>query len=384
MKDARTRLSARYLAVLRHYLGTPRPGDGAGARTLGRTALARGVTTSELALMHAQAVVALTSYELNTPGDHTIKRALESVHRAQMFFAETVVPLDAARAAAQKTAYTLQLRHDSLRLRSEALTRGNRRLEREIARRKAGETIIRRGRKEYQKLFAESQSMQRKLRLMTRQIILAQEEERKEISRELHDEVVQTLVGINVQLATLTKGASVGLETMKERIAQTQRLVANSVSAVHRFARELRPAVLDDLGLVPALRGYCEGLSTRRKFRIQLTTSGRIERLDSPRRTALYRVAQEALTNVSRHAMATKVRVTLSEKGPLIRMEVKDNGKSFAVAQTLSRQNPNRLGLIGMKERIEMVGGAFSITSLPGQGTSVRAEVPFDGPKAKA
>jgi len=384
IKDARTRLSARYLAILRHYLEATRPGKGAGGRSLGRAALAQGVTTSELALMHAQAVVALTSYELNTPGDHTIKRALESVQRAQLFFAETVVPLDAARAAAQKKAYTLQLRHDSLRVRSEALVRGNRRLQREIARRKAGEAVIRHGRKENQKLLAESQAMQKKLRLMTRQIILAQEEERKEISRELHDEVVQTLVGINVQLATLTKGASVGLETMKERIAQTQRLVANSVSAVHRFARELRPAVLDDLGLVPALRGYCEGLSTRRKFRLHLATSGRIESLDSPRRTALYRVAQEALTNVSRHAMATQVRLTLAEKGPLIRMEVKDNGKSFAVEQAVSRQNPNRLGLVGMKERIEMVGGTFRITSVPGRGTTVRAEVPFDLSKAKA
>jgi signal transduction histidine kinase len=226
--------------------------------------------------------------------------------------------------------------------------------------------------------------MQRKLRQMARQIIVAQEEERKEISRELHDEVVQTLVGINVQLATLTKGASVGLETMNERIAQTQRLVANSVNAVHRFARELRPAVLDDLGLVPALRGYCEGLSNRRKFRIQLAASGRIESLNSPRRTALYRVAQEALTNVSRHAMASRVRLTLREKNGLVRMEVKDNGKSFAVAQALSRQNPNRIGLIGMKERIEMVGGNFRITSLPGKGTTVRAEVPFEVSKAKA
>jgi signal transduction histidine kinase len=384
MKDAQTRLSARYLAVLGKYLGAERPGSGADARALGQTALLHGVKTSELALMHAQAVVALTSYELNTPGEHTIKRALEAVHRAQMFFAETVVPLDAARTAARETAYRLQLRHNSLRARSEALKRGNRKLQREIARRKAGEAVIHRGRKQYQKLWAESQSMQRKLRQMARQIIVAQEEERKEISRELHDEVVQTLVGINVQLATLTKGASVGLETMNERIAQTQRLVANSVNAVHRFARELRPAVLDDLGLVPALRGYCEGLSNRRKFRIQLAASGRIESLNSPRRTALYRVAQEALTNVSRHAMASRVRLTLREKNGLVRMEVKDNGKSFAVAQALSRQNPNRIGLIGMKERIEMVGGNFRITSLPGKGTTVRAEVPFEVSKAKA
>jgi signal transduction histidine kinase len=99
--------------------------------------------------------------------------------------------------------------------------------------------------------------------------------------------------------------------------------------------------------------------------------------LDSARRTVLYRVAQEALTNVARHAQASVVNVSLREIPGAIRMEVHDNGKSFQVQQTLSAKTNQRLGLLGMRERVEMVGGTLTIESAPGQGTTVRAEIPF-------
>jgi signal transduction histidine kinase len=384
MITARTKLSASYLTALRAYLESNRTGPGPRARALGREALSIGLATPDLALLHAQAVVALTSYNFANSRNGSIRRAKQAVRRAQLFFGETLRPIESTELAARQNARALVQRHDSLRRHSSALALSNRRLQREINRRRAGEVIIREGREQYQKLFAESQLMQRKLRQMTRQMILAQEEERKEISRELHDEVVQTLVGINVQLGTLTKGASVGLHTLKERIAQTQRLVANSVNAVHRFACELRPPVLDDLGLIPALRTYCDGLASRRKFKISFAASGPVESLDSGRRTALYRVAQEALTNVSRHAKASKVSLTLSEAPGIIRMEVIDNGQSFQVDQALAAQHRNRLGLIGMRERLEMVGGTLTITSVPGRGTTVRADIPLDSPPSTA
>src|SRR5581483_4728927 len=141
----------------------------------------------------------------------------------------------------------------------------------------AGEVVIRKGKEQYRALFLESQVMQKKLRQLTRQIISAQEEERKEISRELHDEVVQTLVGINVELSALGRGAVASLHAMKAKIAHTQRLVEHSVSAVHRFARELRPAVLDDLGLIPALHAYRQNLASRKKIKIQMTAFGGVE-----------------------------------------------------------------------------------------------------------
>lgn len=236
---------------------------------------------------------------------------------------------------------------------------------------------VRQGRAHYQKLFLESRIMQKKLRHVTRQIILAQEEERRRISRELHDEVVQTLVGINVELSALTKGTSAGLHNLKAKIARTQRLVEHSVNAVHRFARDLRPAVLDDLGLIPALHAYSQGLASRKKLKIRMTAFGGVESLGAAARTVLFRVAQEALSNVARHARATTVAISIARTNGLIRLEITDNGRSFPVHQVMLARSRKRLGLLGMQERVEMVGGQLTIESAPGRGTTVRADLPF-------
>jgi signal transduction histidine kinase len=306
-----------------------------------------------------------------------------SVKRAGFFFSQALIPLEAAQRATQAANLLLMQHNEELRVHTAALAKGNRQLQREIARRKFGEALINKGKEKYRELFLESQVMQKKLRQLTHQIISAQEDERKEISRELHDEVVQTLVGINVELSALGKGASVGLHTLKEKIARTQQLVENSVNAVHRFARELRPAVLDDLGLIPALHAYSKSLAERKKLKIQMTAFGGVEALGSAKRTVLFRVAQEALTNIARHAHATQVRMSISEISGAVRMEISDNGKSFLVKETLSAKSNKRLGLIGMRERVEMVGGSLAIESAPGQGTTVRAEIPFIQEKAK-
>jgi signal transduction histidine kinase len=254
--------------------------------------------------------------------------------------------------------------------RTTQLTFTNQRLE-------ASLRVVRIGQEENRTHLVESQIMQKKLRQLTHQILSAQEEERKKISRELHDEVVQTLVGINVELSALVHGNSAGVRQMQSKIAHTQRLVESSVDAVHRFARELRPAVLDDLGLIPALHAYCKSLAARKKLRIQLTAFGGVEKLASDKRTVLYRVAQEALTNVARHARATQARVTISKIPGAVRLEISDNGKSFPVRKILRSKNNKRLGLVGMRERVEMVGGSLTIESTPGKGTTVRAEIPF-------
>lgn len=376
-KNARRRLSARYLTALRIQLGRKSRGNGDRAQRLGRSALAGGLVTLDLAHIHEQAVVALaSSHDFADTRNGSLKRA-------GLFFTHALVPLEAAQRAARQSHHDLQERNERLRLHTTALARGNHRLEREITRRKAGEALIRKGKEQYRILFLESQVMQKKLRQLTRQIISAQEEERKEISRELHDEVVQTLVGINVELSALGAGASVGLRAMKAKIARTQRLVENSVNAVHRFARELRPAVLDDLGLIPALHAYSKSLAERKKLKIQMTAFGGVEALGAAKRTVLFRVAQEALTNVARHAHATQVRMSISEISGAIRMEISDNGQSFHVGNALRARNPKRLGLIGMKERVEMVGGKLTIESARGKGTTVRAEIPFNLEKTK-
>jgi signal transduction histidine kinase len=376
-KNARKQMPARYLAALRAHLDGNSAGNGDHAQGLGRAAVAGGLLTMDVALMHERAMIALT------PSHDFANRRGGAIKRAGYFFTQALIPLEAAYRATHVAHQHLQQINETLRLHAAALAAGNRKLEQEITRRHAGEVAIREGKEKYHKLFLESQVMQKKLRQLTRQIIMAQEEERKEISRELHDEVVQTLVGINVELAALGKGASVGLRTLKEKIARTQRLVENSVNEVHRFARELRPAVLDDLGLIPALHAYSKSLAERKKLKIQMTAFGGVEALGTVKRTVLFRVAQEALTNVARHANASKVKMSISEVAGAIRMEIIDNGKSFQVEKVFGANSHHRLGLIGMKERVEMVGGKLTIESAPGVGTTVRAEIPFTPEKTK-
>ncbi len=378
LKSIRRRLTARYLTALRTHIGKrDRGNNGDHAQDLGRAAVAAGLAPLDLAIMHEKAVAALSSSHDFANGRNGFFK------RKGFFFTQALIPLEAAHRATRETNRELQQRNKTLRQLTVALSRGNRRLQREIARRQAGQTAIVKGRERYRTLFLESQVMQKRLRQLTRQIISAQEEERKMISRELHDEVVQTLVGINVELSALSHGASLGLRTMQAKIARTQRLVENSVNAVHRFARELRPAVLDDLGLIPALHAYSESLAARKKIRIQMTAFGGVEALGSAKRTVLFRVAQEALTNVARHAQASQVRMSLTEKSGAIQMEISDNGKSFHVGKALTARNPKRLGLVGMRERVEMVGGTLTIESAPGKGTTVRAEIPFNREKDK-
>jgi signal transduction histidine kinase len=265
----------------------------------------------------------------------------------------------------------------TLRHHTDALARSNRKLEREVSRRRRAELKIEQAKERYRGLFLESQLMQAKLHRLTRQIISTQEEERKRISRELHDEVVQTLVGINVELSALGQTAGSDVRLLRRKIAHTQRIVENSVRSVHRFARELRPTVLDDLGLIPALHAFSQNLAARKKFRIQMTAFGGVEALSLARRTVLFRVAQEALNNVARHAEASLATIGISEHGGAIRMQISDNGKSFEVGPTLLAKNNRRLGLIGMRERMEMIGGTLAIDSTPARGTTILADIPF-------
>ena len=217
------------------------------------------------------------------------------------------------------------------------------------------------------------------MRQLSRQILSAQENERKEISRELHDMVAQTLMGINIRLATLKTEAALDTTGLDRSIAQTQRLVEHSVNLVHQFARELRPAVLDDLGLIPALHSFMKNFTERTGVRTCLTAFAEVELLTMSRRTALFRVAQEALTNVARHAQASRVDVSIQKLPDGVCMQIEDDGKSFPVQRVLlARGGSKRLGLLGMRERLEMVGGRFEVESAPGKGTTITACIPVD------
>jgi PAS domain S-box-containing protein len=261
--------------------------------------------------------------------------------------------------------------------RAEALAVSNQELKREIARRQAVEESLKQSEQNQTWLLEKSRAMQEQLRHLSRQILQAQEDERKRISLELHDVIAQTLTGINIRLANLKKRAGISPGNFDRDIERTQKLVENSVNIVHQFARELRPALLDDLGLVPALHSFLKKFTAQTGVHVHLTAFAGSEGLDTPRRTILYRVALEALTNISRHAKASHVDVTLRKLATGISMRISDNGKSFKVERKMNAGGGKRLGLLGMRERLEMVGGRFEIESAPGRGTSITAEIPF-------
>jgi signal transduction histidine kinase len=250
-------------------------------------------------------------------------------------------------------------------------------LRREIDRRQAVEESLRKSEQHYSRLLKESRQMQDQLRLLSRQVLTMQEEERKKISRELHDVIAQTLTGINVRLAALKNEATSDTRGLERSIARTQQLVQQSVDIVHQFARKLRPTVLDDLGLIPALHTFMKHFKAETGIRLSLSAFAAVEQLNGDKRTVLYRVAQEALTNVARHAQASRADVKLQKLDDAVCMTITDDGKGFQKERVAHAKKGKRLGLLSMRERLEMVGGNFTVTSTPGKGTTVLAQVPL-------
>ena len=363
--------SRRYQDALRIQMKQGKQAGLASARSVGDLAHAAGMQTLDLAKLHEQTLVT----EL-LPGVPASKRdAL--IKQAGSFFAEAILPLEKTHASTQEAAVYLRKIIETLSQRTVELAASNLELNVEITQRKAAEMALKKSERHYSELLEQSDRLQEQLRQLSRQILSAQEEERRQISRELHDVIAQTLTGINVRLAALSKEAATNTKGLDRNIARTQRLVEKSVDIVHRFARELRPAVLDDLGLIPALHSFLKNFTTRTGIRTHLKAFAGVEHLETARRTVLFRVAQEALTNVGRHAKASRVEVSIQKLPDGISMKITDDGKSFQVERTLHAKAGKSLGLLGMRERLEMVGGKFGIESTPGQGTTITAQVPF-------
>lgn len=210
---------------------------------------------------------------------------------------------------------------------------------------------------------------------MLAQVINAQEAERARVARDLHDDVGQALtsvlLGLRLVEGSLTRGSD-DRDNARLRVADLRELVADALRRARQLAFELRPTVLDDVGLVPALERLTAGLAERTGITIDLASAlGVDERLEPDVETVVYRVVQEALTNVVRHAGAATASVVLARTGGTVRALVEDDGRGFdpSVAD-------RHLGLEGMAERAELVGGRVDVTSAPGEGTSVVLEVP--------
>ncbi len=365
------KFSRHYQAGLLAYLKQRSAAHLRRARGMGQQALSAGLQTLDIAKLHEQILVSQV-----LPGQPVGRRVM-LIKQAGIFFALAITPIEKTHRSAQEAAVQLKKFIETLSQRTVELAASNLELSLEITQRKAAELALKQSEHHYSQLLKQSDHLQEQLRRLSRQIILAQEDERKRISRELHDVIAQTLTGINIRLATLKKEAAINTNGLDRNIARTQRLVEKSVNIVHDFARELRPAVLDDLGLIPALHSFVKLFSKRTRIHVHLKAFAGVEKLDSNQRTILYRVAQEALTNVSRHAHASRVEVEIQKISDGICMNIKDNGKSFEVERVLNAKGRKRLGLLGMRERLEMVGGRFEVESAAGKGTTVTAHIPF-------
>ncbi len=218
--------------------------------------------------------------------------------------------------------------------------------------------------------IAKERTIQDNLRSYARAISRAQEDERKRIARELHDDTLQSLVVVARHLEELG-GSESGLT-----VAEVREEVRELAKSVRRFSQELRPSILDDLGLIPALKWLAQELQNNFGIEVTVKTSGKQHQLDAETELSLFRVVQEALTNVRKHAEATEASVRVSFHDDRIKVTVKDNGKGFDTAQRNSDANgESKLGLLGMQERAELIGGTFEITSAPGEGTTVTVRV---------
>ena len=368
MKRNLVKLAQRYQDALREHL---KRGGLELAQGLGSQALAAGLQTLDLAKLHERILVTGV-----LPGCPAGKRAA-LIKQAGIFFAAAITPIEKTQRSAREATAQFKKFVETLSQRTVELAASNLELSLEITQRKAVEEALKNSERHYSQLLAKSDHLQQQLRRLSRQILTAQEDERKKISRELHDVIAQTLTGINVRLTALKKEAAVNTKGLDRNITRTQRLVQRSVNIVHRFARELRPAVLDDLGLIPALHSFIKSFAAQTGVHTRLTASAGVEQLDTARRTVLYRVAQEALTNVSRHARASHAQVNIQKLDGAICMKIIDNGKGFRVEGLSHDKSNKRLGLLGMRERVEMVNGRFAIESAPGNGATIQAQIPL-------
>ncbi|EKO39765.1 MAG: histidine kinase [Solidesulfovibrio magneticus str. Maddingley MBC34] len=210
---------------------------------------------------------------------------------------------------------------------------------------------------------------------LLQKVISVQEDERKRISRELHDEAGQSLASLLAYLQLLLAGEVTS--NQREAIRQLKSLVVEILGGLRKMAVELRPPALDDLGLVPAMAKYVDSFALQRDLTAIFAPEDDNPELDPAVALALYRILQESLTNVARHAQAKAVRVELAAEGGEIALTVSDDGRGFdATTLPAMLQGEGSLGIYGMMERAELLDGTFRIESRPGQGTTVRVTLP--------
>jgi len=227
---------------------------------------------------------------------------------------------------------------------------------------------------ELQKRYEEGVRARGELQDLSARLVSAQEEERRAISRELHDEVGQSLSALLMEAANAGNAAARvpgGSVDVRRHVESIKKLAEASVNVIRNMTLLLRPSMLDDFGLVPALEWQAREVSKRTGLRVHVTAEEASGELPDQLRTCIYRVVQEALHNCARHSQARTVRVTVRQAAHKILLSVEDDGHGFDARRVRG------LGLVGMEERVTHLGGAFEVLSRPGAGTKVEVELPL-------
>ena len=366
--------SQLYKTALLAHLANNLPSVRKATLELGREAILEGLRMPDIIRLHEQIMIV----EILSAG--TTERHTKILQRGGIFFAWVTSPLRVENTTGHgERTTTIQNEKivAALSRHSVELAASKQILSQENSRHKAAERSLKKSEARYMVSLEKSRHLQKQLRRLSHRILFAQEDERKKISRELHDVIAQALLGINIRLAALKKEATLNSNDLGRNISQTQKVLEKSTDIIHQFARELRPAALDDLGLIPALHSLMQTFTDQTGALTHLTAFAEVEGLDATRRTVLFRLTQEALTNVARHAQASKVDVLIERLANSVCLKIQDNGTSFDVKDVLHARDGKHLGLLGMRERVEMVGGHFLIESSPGNGTSVIAQIPI-------
>jgi signal transduction histidine kinase len=220
--------------------------------------------------------------------------------------------------------------------------------------------------------IAELSAARQELQALSASLVEVQENERRSISRELHDEVGQALTGVLVEMANLSTLIRTGDKAaLASKAGEIKREVENSISVVRNMALLLRPSMLDDLGLVPALQWQAREVSKRAGVRVKVAAEGVSEELPEEHKTCVYRIVQEALHNCVQHAGARNVVIAVQQQANHLLLSIQDDGKGFRPLQEKG------MGLLGIQERVSHLNGTFAVQSEPGQGTDLRVTLPL-------
>ncbi|OLD80874.1 MAG: hypothetical protein AUF67_10435 [Acidobacteria bacterium 13_1_20CM_58_21] len=212
------------------------------------------------------------------------------------------------------------------------------------------------------------------LRALAARLQSVREEERTSIAREIHDELGQACTAIKMDLALIGRKATKRQTQLRTKVDSAIRLVDEMIVTLRRIASELRPRTLDDLGLTAALEGHAQEFESRTGIRCHLSLPRESLALDSERSTAIFRIFQESLTNVARHAHATRVEARLEREADHVLFQVHDNGRGFDPGEAKARRS---LGLVGMQERALLLNGELKVEGVPGAGTTMTVRIPL-------